>query len=152
MHTSSQDKWAPDKSPVSRLIIRVSNEINFVGISIGILIEINFDFWRNYWLKLSKAIGISISPAEIEIQISNQNRIFDLFRWKMLWNFDICMEILYCNRNSDVGIEITIRKLKSKSEFRCRNQNRNSDFGIETEISISSKVKKRLSLKPYLLY
>jgi hypothetical protein len=51
---------------------RVSNEINFVGISVGISIELNFDFRRNYWSKLLKVIRIStsISPVEIEIPIS----------------------------------------------------------------------------------
>jgi hypothetical protein len=40
--------------------VRDSTEINFAGISIGIPTEINFDFRQNYWLKLSKLIGISI--------------------------------------------------------------------------------------------
>jgi hypothetical protein len=40
---------------------RVYAEIDFVGIMIGILIEISFDFPRNYFSKLSQAIGILIS-------------------------------------------------------------------------------------------
>jgi hypothetical protein len=61
---------------------RVSTEINFVGISIGIPIEINLEYRRNYWSKLSKVIGISISisTVEIEIRIRNRNRIFDFWR------------------------------------------------------------------------
>jgi hypothetical protein len=60
--------------------ITASSEINFVGISIEIPIEINFDFRRNYWSQLSKVNGISISTVEIKIPINNQKRIFDLFR------------------------------------------------------------------------
>jgi hypothetical protein len=56
---------------------------------------INSNFRRNYSLKLSKAIGISISTAGIEISISNRNRFFDLFRWKELRNFDIDIEMWY---------------------------------------------------------
>jgi hypothetical protein len=108
---------------------RVSTEINFVGISIGIPIEINFVFRRNYWSKLSKLIGISVSTIKIEIPISNQNRHFVLFQWKMLWNFDIGIEIWYPNWNSDVEIEYEIKirigipTSKSKPKFRHRNRN-----------------------------
>jgi hypothetical protein len=55
-----------------RPITRVSTDIRFVGIPV----EINFDFQRNFWSKLSKVIGISISISTvgIEIPISNQHR------------------------------------------------------------------------------
>jgi hypothetical protein len=63
-----------------KVMIRDSAEINFIGISIGILVEINFDFRRNYWLKLSKVIGILSLTVEIKLPISNKNRNFDLFQ------------------------------------------------------------------------
>jgi hypothetical protein len=130
----------------NRIAPRVSTEINFADISIGIPIEINFGFRRTYWSKLSKVIWILISilTVEIEIPISNQNIICDLFRWKIsIFVWKCCTEIgipmseskFRCrNRNSDSKIEIGIPK--SKSEFRCRNRNWNPDFDIETEIPI----------------
>jgi hypothetical protein len=104
---------------------RVSAEINFVGISIEIPIETNFDFQLNYWLKLWKVIGISISTVRIKFPISYRNRNFDLFWFKMFGNFDIDIKIRNQNRNSDVGVGIPM----SESEFRCRNQN--AGAGIE---------------------
>jgi hypothetical protein len=66
---------------------------NFVGFSIGTPIEINCDFRRNYWSKLSKVIGILISTVEIEIPLNNQNRNskFRRNKDKIAWldrNFD----------------------------------------------------------------
>jgi hypothetical protein len=68
--------------------------------------------------------------------INNQNRIVNLFRWKMLRNIDICIKILYRsrNRNSDSKIEIRIgipmpkskipiSTSKPKSKFRLRHRN-----------------------------
>jgi hypothetical protein len=56
---------------IATSMARVYTEINFVGISIGILIEINFEFRRNYWSILSKVIGVSISTVGIEIPVRN---------------------------------------------------------------------------------
>jgi hypothetical protein len=109
------------------LACRVSTEINFVIISIRIQIEINLDFLWNYWSKLLKVIGISITTVGIEILISNRHRNFDL-RFAMLWNLDIDIKICYQNgnQNSDAGIWnsdskvkiiIEIAMSKSKSKF-----------------------------------
>jgi hypothetical protein len=98
-------------------------------ISSDFSLELRFDFRQNYWSKLSKVIGILILilTVEIKIPISNQNRIFYLFWWKMIWNFGIWIEMLYRNRNSDVRIEIPILN---------PNHNRNSDVEIKTKIKI----------------
>jgi hypothetical protein len=111
--------------------IRVSTEINFVGISIGIPIEINFDCRRNYWSKLSKVIGISISTIKIEIPISNKNRIFTYFREKC---FEISTFALkFC---TVTGIPMSWSKFRFRNRNQNRNsyvemRNRNSDFDIE---------------------
>jgi hypothetical protein len=59
---------------------RVSTEIHFVGISIGTPIDISFDFRRNYWSKLSKLIGISISISIVGIEIPTSNRNKSFFK------------------------------------------------------------------------
>jgi hypothetical protein len=101
--------------------------------------------------KLPKVIGIliSISSVGIKILISNRNRSFDFFPWKMLQNFDNDIVFRYWNQNSDVGIEIL--KSEMKSEFRCRNRNskakieskyRNQKSDVEMEIPIRNPNRK----------
>jgi hypothetical protein len=115
---------------------RVSNEINLVGISVGIPIEINFDFRRNYWSKLSKVpvIGIStsISTVEIEIPISTSK----------FYEINISSEFRFVEN----------KQSKSKLRFRHINwkkisENRNIEFSTKLGynffgIPILSKVKK----------
>jgi hypothetical protein len=55
-------------------VAKVSTEINFDGISIGIPFE-SSDVQRNYWSKLLKLIGIPISISIIGIKIPTNNRI-----------------------------------------------------------------------------
>jgi hypothetical protein len=125
-------------------------------------IEINFDFRRNYWSKLSQVIGISISTAEIKIPRCNPNRIFALFGEKCFkistFVSKSCTKIgnrcRNLNSDSETEIEIPISTSKPKSKFclRHRNRTRMFDFDIEIPtksvwnsvgISISSKVKNR---------
>jgi hypothetical protein len=75
--------------------IRVSTGINIVGISIGIPIEINLDFRRNFTSKLSKVIGISISILTVGIEIlkRNRNRNFYLFLRKTRFSLTV---VHYC--------------------------------------------------------
>jgi hypothetical protein len=102
---------------ISYPVPRVSNEINVVGISIGIPIEINFDLRRNFWSKLSQVIGFSITTVRIEIPISNK---------KMLTYFsEKCFEI--STLILKFGIEIRTPMSESEDRFRNRNQNQNSD-------------------------
>jgi hypothetical protein len=113
-------------------------------ISIGIPIEINFAFRRNYCLKLSKVIRISISIVEIEISISNQNIIFYFFsvknalKFRPLYYNIVPKSVLRSrNRTSDseieirIGITMSLSNPKSNFRFRHRNRNRNSDSNIK---------------------
>jgi hypothetical protein len=79
--------YVPAVSPVLMIYIqnlgslaRVSPEMNFVGIPI----EINFDFWRNYWPKFQSIFHRK--KSNISISTANRNLDFDFDCW---------------NRNSD---------------------------------------------------
>jgi hypothetical protein len=72
-----------------------------------------FLFWRWWWL---------LTILLVEISISNQNRNFVLFRWKMLRHL-----LKSC---TEIGIPM------SESGFRNRNTNRNSDVEIKIESPI----------------
>jgi hypothetical protein len=81
---------------------RVFIEINFVGISIGIPIENNFEFRRNSW---SEVIGISISTIRVEIPLNNRNRTFKI----LTYLGEKCFEILtlLSKSGNEIGIPIS---------------------------------------------
>jgi hypothetical protein len=102
---------------------RVSIVIDFVGISIGIPMEIYFDFRLNYWSNLSKVIGISFSTVSIEILMSNKIEISTYFSEK-------CFEFQHWSWNLVSLTDFRCPKSKSESEFLYRNLNRNRNSEI----------------------
>jgi hypothetical protein len=73
-HNSARQKIVTSSTPH-----RISAEINFVEISIGFTIEINFDIRRNYWSKLSTVIGFRLRFRQSESK----------FRWEIEIEIDL---------------------------------------------------------------